>query len=73
MRKYLSSRKVVLTVIGIIGVLLVNLAGFPPEKAELVTKGLEVLVSVLVGSIALEDGLSRVAALLRQWVGGTAG
>jgi len=68
-RKYLTSRKIVLTVLGVVGVLLVNAWGFSPERAELITRGIEVLISVLVGSIALEDGLGRVAELLRQWVG----
>lgn len=55
----LKSRKFWISVVGLISVIYVAVTGRDELPVEALVDAIVVIITVLVGSIALEDGLSR--------------
>ena len=53
----LKSRKFYAAVLGVVGVVLVELAGLDEASAELIVKAIMAIVSAFILGTALEDGL----------------
>ena len=53
----LKSRKFWAAILGVVGVLLVEVAGLSAESAELVTQAIMAIIATYILGTALEDGL----------------
>jgi len=56
-KQLLGSRKFWAAILGVVGVLLVDVAGLSPESAELVTNAIMAIIAAYILGTAVEDGL----------------
>jgi len=61
MKEFFASKKVKMTIIGLLTTVLVNVIGLPESQANTITESVMIIIGLYVGGQAVADGVSKGA------------